>query len=113
MSLDELYTPEERAEDAAKPDPLDRSRILTHGRMTLSQHEEWIGEEFARVNRELAQLRAIKRDKRQPKVFLETPAEVLKAFELNVLTKSEARKIMGLKATRQPAQLRGARKVRA
>lgn len=66
--------------------------------------EEWIEDSFAQVHRELAALQAIKRDKKQPVVFLQMPAEVLKAYELTVITKAEARKLLGIAAGRKRPQ---------
>lgn len=67
-------------------------------------NEQWVSDTFADVYRRLAAVEAIKRDKRQPKVWLQLPTEVLKAFELGVITKPEARKIMGLAALRKRPQ---------
>lgn len=106
--MSELYSAEERAADAAR-DPMERIRVMEHGRARLSEVQEWIGEEFARIERELAHLRAIRVDRKQPKVFLERPDEVLSALKLGVISKAEARSIMGLKKIRQPAALRRAR----
>jgi hypothetical protein len=100
--MDPFTTLEREAADAA-PDPALR-RHEARGRATLA--EQWIADEFEQIERELVLLRAVKRDKRQPKVFLQIPAEVLKAHEQGVISKAEARKILGLKAIRQPVQLR-------
>lgn len=91
------------------PDNLEPARLRHEARKRANMDQEWIADEFERIERELVILRAIKRDKRQPKVFLQMPAEVLKAHDSGIITKAEARKILGLGKTRQPAQLRRAK----
>ncbi len=104
MSLDDLYNPETDGESRDHAAEVHR-RHEARGR--AAANDRWIADEFESIERELTALRAIKRDKRQPKVFLQVPSEVLKAHEQGVITKAEARKILGLSKTRQPAQLRG------
>ncbi len=96
--------------DPAGPGPLPTAAELRIRGITV---DTWVEDTFKDVYRQLESLTAIKRDKKQPKVWLQMPSEVLKAFELGVVTKAEARDILGLKKVRQPAALARARAARA
>jgi hypothetical protein len=101
--------------DGAEPENLtpkdesefERSLTLIQARRRALDREQWIGDEFEFIEKELVRLRAIKRPKgRQPNVYFVTAAEVLKAFDSKVIDRNETRKILGLGRKRQPAQLR-------
>lgn len=81
---------------------------VVEARRALVIGDQWVQDALHDLQRQVTALQAIKRDKKQPTVWLQLPNEVLKAFELGVLTKAEARKIMGVPTARkrpQPPQL--------
>lgn len=91
------------------PDAMDRLRAVQFGRTRLSESMAWIGEELALLQADIARVRAMKTPGGKPKVVFDNPRDILDAFKAGVLTKAEARSMLGLKKIRQPAALRRAR----
>lgn len=91
-------------------DEFERTFLLRQARARALDREGWISDEFEILNREIENLKRIKRPKgKQPAIWLQSPAEVLDAVKLGVVDKNEARQLLGLKKRRQPAGLRRAR----
>lgn len=100
------------AEPEAEGGALDRAVAMRHAKDRVLARETWLAEEFAYIEKELANLsrRLDARPKgKQPTIFLQSPAEVLDAVKLGVVDKAEARALLGLKKRRQPRGLRRAR----
>lgn len=88
----------------------ERSLALRQARNRALAKDAWIADEFEFIERELVNLKRIKRPKgKQPSIWLQTPGEVLDAVKLGVVDKNEARVLLGLKKRRQPRGLRRTR----
>lgn len=81
-------------------------------RNLLSMRDQWIEDELHTLNIELQKLKQIKLRKGQPVIYFVNAAEVLKAVEQRVADRSEARKILGLRARKQPPTLAAAQRAR-
>ena len=98
-----------------EPEPVneadfERSLALRQARNRAFAREAWIADEFEFIEKELVNLRRVRRPKgKQPAIWLQSPAEVLDAVKLGVVDKNEARQLLGLKKRRQPRALRRAR----